>query len=1060
MLGSGRHEARQALPASCGLVGALAFAVSLGAERLPIKSYSIADGLADDQVNAIVQDRRGFIWFGTAEGLSRFDGIGFVNFGVADGLPAPGFVNDVLESRDGSLWIATESGLCRFAAHEPGERLRRPLCEPWRLAAADSTAGATNVRTLFEDDAGRLWAGAQDGLFVAEPSRGPPSFRQVDLPLACRGAFRSGVRAIVGDGSAGLWLATACGVARLRADGGVRQYPVGDWPKDDRIFDLARDGAGRLWIAHVGNGIFVWIPPGADFVPAAGWTLEAEAARQRAAQPRSPRIPTAGQRPLLPRRAGDVEHWLHAEGLPSGEARQNLLLARDGTVWIGTTHGLAQFDGETLHAFSTRNGLSDDTARPLLEDTSGNLWFGSATAGAMRLVREGFTTFTEDDGLRGPQVRAIFEGPGGELYVESAGQRDVIHRLDGDRLTAVEAPVPPGDRLTGWGFRQIGFLSRDGEWWLPGTEVSRYSKVRRLENLPRAVARRYGRDDGLGGSDVYTLFEDSHGDVWVGTWGPGFLSRLRRSARRFETFGTQQSVPAAPSTAYAEDGHGRLWIGFADGTVLTHSEAGFRRIGSLSTSSEVHALFFDHLGRLWVGTGQGALRVESPASPVPSVASYGRAQGLPSEEVTCFAEDLSGHLYLGTHRGIVRLEPAGGEMRHYTTADGLANNQLTTAFRDRRGDLWFGTRRGLSRLRPRESVRIPPPPLVLTALAIGGQPVPLSERGEQSVQDLRLPPGADRLAVSVASLSFVAGERPRYEHRLGEGEWSTASEERTLLLANLRPGRYRLEVRAAGAPRAWSSGPATVDFRVVAPFWRRGWFLAALVVSLASVAGALSRARVVRLLAVERLRTRIASDLHDDIGASLSRIAILSEVAKVETAAAPVRHLDEIGEEARGLVDSMSDIVWAINPRADNLASLVARLRKFASGMLEPLGVGLDFETPREAAAIALAPEQRQHLFALLKEAVANIARHAGARQARLRLSLERGRLLAEVSDDGRGFSAVEVGEVADEEQGNGLRNMRRRALVLGGDLQIDSRPGAGTRLRLDIPLAPPGRMA
>jgi len=1043
---------------SCGLAFMLACAASLEGERLPIEVYSIAEGLADDQVNAIYQDRRGFIWFGTADGLSRFDGVGFVDFGVEDGLPAPSFVNDVLEARDGSLWVATASGLCRFAAQRRGERLaRRPLCESSPLAPSGSNPGDVNVQTLFEDDEGRLWVGAFEGLFVAEPVRGAPSFRRVVLPLTCRGGQRSGVRAIVGDGSAGLWLATACGVARLGRDGVVRQYPISASPGDDRIFDLALDGAGRLWIAHVANGIFVWMPLAGDFSPGPGWTLEGEADRQRRVETHSPRSRDASRPPPMPERPGDAAHWTHAEGLPSGDARQKLLLARDGTVWIGTTHGLAQYDGETLRAFSTRNGLSDDAARPLLEDTAGNLWLGSATAGAMRLAREGFTTFTEDDGLLGPQVRAIFEGPHGELYVESAAERDLIHRLDGDRFTAVAAPVAPGARLTGWGVRQIGFLSRDGEWWLPGAGVSRYSRVAQLEDLPSATRRRYGAAEGLGGSDVFTLFEDSRGDVWAGMWGPGFLSRFRRAAGRFETFGPAQGVPESPSTAYAEDGQGTLWIGFADGTVLARSEAGFRRVGSLSTSSEVYALFFDHLGRLWVGTDHGALLANDPASPAPRVARYDRGQGLPSDGVTCFAEDRSGRLYLGTHRGIVRLGP-GGELRRYTTADGLANNRVTTAFRDRRGDLWFGTRRGLSRLVPRESAPVAPPPLVLTALAVGGDPVPLSERGERSVEGLRLPPGAERLAISVASLSFVPGERPRYEHRLNEGEWSPPSEERTLLLANLGPGHYRLEVRAVSEPGGGSAEPATVDFQVVAPFWRRGWFLAALAVSLASVAVALYRARVLRLLAVERLRTRIASDLHDDIGASLSRIAILSEVAKVEAAAAPVRYLEEIGEEARGLVDSMSDIVWAINPRADTLSSLVARLRKFAGGALEPLDVVLDFEVPPEAASVALAPEQRQHLFALLKEAVANIARHAGARRARLRLSLGRDRLVAEVADDGRGFSTLATEEA--EEQGNGLRNMRRRAVALGGELHIESRPGEGTRLRLDMPLAPAGRVA
>lgn len=1027
-----------------------ALTAPVAGERLPIRVYTIADGLAHDQVNAVYQDRQGFIWFGTGEGLSRFDGQGFASFGVDDGLPPPGSVTDLLETRDGSLWVATDNGLCRFlSAAGARARAQRPLCLAVDLGPSKSGSAPT-VRTLFEDGGGRVWVGTTEALLVSET---PPSeFSPVRTGAICRGEFVPGVRAIEADGAGGLWLGTSCGLAHLSADGHTRHYPIQLLADDDRVFDVALDGKGNLWISHVSGGVLIWRPPGLDFEPPAGWALDVEARRQRARSP-------GGGRASLPAQPGDVVQWTTRDGLPGDHARQKILPAQDGTVWIGTSFGLAHFDGETLHSYFTRNGLSDNGAIPALEDSAGNLWFGSLAGGAMRLLREGFTTFTEEDGIHGWVVRSIHEGGDGELYLEIGGSVNALHHRDGDRFTAV---LP--ERHWGWGLRQTGFLSREREWWVPGNGVSRYPRDLPFEDLPRTRARLYAPADGLGGWDVYTLYQDSRGDVWAGTWGPGYLSRWQRASDRFATFGSENSVPQAPATAFAEDGHGRLWIGFSDGTLLSFAlgaeDVRFDRhsLGD-PPASGISSLFFDRNRDLWVGTQDaGAYRVTAPGSATPSIARWTREQGLPSNQVACFVEDVDGRLYIGTHRGLVRLDPASGELRHYTIADGLANNRLTTAFRDREGEVWFGTLGGLSRLRPRENPRPQARPLVLTAIEIAGQPVPLSERGERHVRGLRIPAGSDRLSLSVAILSFVAGERPRYEYRLGEGGWSPPTAERTLVIANLRAGRHRLSLRGVGGG-VENAEPATVDFRVLAPFWRQPWFLALAAALLALIAVALYRARVARLLAVERLRTRIATDLHDDIGASLSRIAILSEVAKLKAADGPRDHLDEIGEEARGLIDSMSDIVWAIQPQSNDFSSLVWRLRKFASGALEPQGVALDFQVPAEPA-VPLSAAQRQHLFALLKEAIANSARHARARRVLVRLSLAPGRLLAEVADDGRGLADAAKGGVDEELRGNGLRNMRRRAAALGGELRIETQSGSGTRVRLEVPLGRAGEVA
>lgn len=230
-----------------------------------------------------------------------------------------------------------------------------------------------------------------------------------------------------------------------------------------------------------------------------------------------------------------------------------------------------------------------------------------------------------------------------------------------------------------------------------------------------------------------------------------------------------------------------------------------------------------------------------------------------------------------------------------------------------------------------------------------------------------------------------------------------------------------------------------------------------MVLCVAGLAYALYRYRVARLLEVERMRTRIATDLHDDIGSGLSRVAIMSEVVKRQTGAATpqaVPLLTEIAESARVLVAAMRDIVWAIDPRSDDLSSLLSRVRQFASDVLEPTKTKLAFLVPPELDKVRLDPERRRHLYLIFKEAINNIARHADCASASLCITVAHNRLTAEIRDDGHGFAVPHPQQTATNgQEGHGLENMRHRVAQLGGQFSLDSAPGRGTCLRLTIPL-------
>jgi signal transduction histidine kinase len=334
-------------------------------------------------------------------------------------------------------------------------------------------------------------------------------------------------------------------------------------------------------------------------------------------------------------------------------------------------------------------------------------------------------------------------------------------------------------------------------------------------------------------------------------------------------------------------------------------------------------------------------------------------------------------------------------------------------------------------------------------------PYPVSDLGARSLQDLTLRPDQNTLAFEFLTLEF-AEEAVRYQYRMegAETSWSSATEDRAVRYAGLSPGSYRFVVRAVDAD-GHGGEPATVAFVVVNHVWKRPWFLALAGLALVGVAYAGYRVRLAHLLALERVRTRIATDLHDDIGSSLSRVAILSEVARRQVDGHDEARslLEDIGTTARTLIDATSDIIWAIDPRRDAVGPLAARVREFAGGLFSAGGARVRVQAEPEVEHVHLEPVGRRHLYLALKEALNNAARHARCREVTVRLAVHGRRLVAEVADDGCGFVPCEPAPDASTRGGRGLGSIRERAAALGGTLVVESAPGRGTVLRLEVPI-------
>jgi signal transduction histidine kinase/ligand-binding sensor domain-containing protein len=756
------------------------------------------------------------------------------------------------------------------------------------------------------------------------------------------------------------------------------------------------------------------------------------------------------------------------DGLP-GNQIEALLETSDGRFWVGVAGGLAVYmaGADRFEGYTTAQGLSDPGVKALAEDGDGNLWVGTEASGVMRIARHGFTSYTQADGLTGTRIASLFVDQAGELCVQTSaailGAVWSLDCFDGNRFHSTRPGYPRRIKHFGWGWNQTVLQDHTGEWWIPtGQGLCRFGRAERARDLVgRAPSRVYTTRDGLPDNDIFRLFEDSRGDIWVSTAGKPHdsLTRWERTTGHFRVYSEADGLPAilSPAMAFAEDRFGQIWVGLSDqglacfrnGRFTVYSESDGVPRGLISS------LYLDRAGRLWIATSRGGLvQVDHPGEVRPSFMVYATGQGLSSNTVHSIIEDRWGRIYAGTARGVDRLDPATGLIKHYTIADGLPRGELIVARHDRHGGLWFGSKLGLSRLVETPDRLSMPPQVLISGVHVRGIAQPSALIGQSSVAGLVLQPNQNQVQLDFVGLGFAPGESLRYQYRLwgSDRDWSTPTEHRMVNYASLEPGAYRFEVRALNTDGTLSSHPATVAFTILSPIWRRWWFLSAAGIILATLIYLLHQDRQAKLLAaVAHMRARIATDLHDDIGSTLTQIAIVSEVARrkaegtCEQAAGP---LSDIAAMSSELVDAMGDIVWAINPKHDHLSNLEHRMRRFAGDILSARNVDLEFCVPPEYEDFRISADIRRQVFLIFKEAVNNIVRHSYSTRAAVEFAVIEDDLTLRLSDNGRGFTPSAV-------SGNGLVNMQKRAADLGGIVALESTPGKGTSLMLRIPLGP-----
>ena len=908
--------------------------------------------------------------------------------------PPDNEIISVIQARDGYLWMGTLHGLVRF------DGIKFTVCNE------NNTPGLTSdgIVHLFEDNETNLWVGTESsGLLVIKDGQ----IRNFDSE---GGAFRGKVVYAYEDEATNVWFYTEDGHSFRYHDGHLHSEV-----STSLLFRATRmrvpDASGFWQILH-----------------------------------------------------GRVQKWttnrLEKDFGPSPWGNAIVTSAckdSNGNLIVGTLGaGVFWYDANGKYQnISTNQGLSSVYVLSLCLDREDNLWVGTDGSGLDRIKRKAFDT---PDDLHPWATQSLSEDASGGLWV-AFGALGVSYWTN----TSAEY-FYPGEHQDAWGVlvdhqQRIWVGTRDDGLFL--FETNHFVSAPSAEVL---------------GPTIFALFESRDGQLWAGTQkGLGNFD-----GQKWKLLTTGDGLSENTVRAIAEDAGGNLWIGTESRGLNLFKEGKFisyRAGGDGLPGDDISCLCADKDGVLWVGTsGHGLARFENGRW-----ARYAGTNGLASDSISYITEDGEGNLWIGSNAGLMRIPKkslndfASGvtnviSCRTYGKADGLPTRECSAGSQPATcvtadGRLWFPTIKGLASVNPAQlKPHLQPPTVLVESVLVDGREQNTNRLDSAWQSSVTVPPGGEELEIHYTALNFSVPELVRFKCWLEghETSWSQAGDERLARYPKLPPGHYRFHVQACNEDGVWSSPDAAVLEVTVQPqFWQTGWFRAAGVVFIlgivASIVRYLSTQKLHRQLqslqqreALEKERARIARDLHDQLGANLTQVALLGEMAEADKnePAEIELHAQQISQTARETTRSLDEIVWAVNPANDTLDGLVNYAGKYAQEYLALAGLRCRAELPSQLPAVPIPPEVRHNVFLAFKEAVHNVVKHARATEARIRLRLEPETFILEIEDNGRGVQNLDA-----KQNRNGLRNMKKRMDDIHGEFSIAPGANGGTIVRLKVPI-------
>ncbi|MBI5217069.1 MAG: ATP-binding protein [Ignavibacteriae bacterium] len=1023
----------------------LVIAASAQFENIHFEHLTVEDGLSQNTVLNIFQDSEGFLWFGTQDGLNRYDGFTFTTFKThpADSTSiSDNFVRRIYEDRSGNLWFGTLTGLNKY------KRATQSFTRFLPNATKKSSLLSGDIMAIHQDREGLLWIGTKNG-----------GLHKLDIQTNLVTSFNMesfksteySVMAMYEDDNEVLWLGTSKGLYMLNKERTAFMnlgIPT-EQPGDNMVYSIVEEHSGTeriLWLGTTSGGLVKYVPSSKVFTRFSN--------------------------------QGETQNTL------KGNRVWSMCKDRNGMLWLGTDQGVNIFDTRKEkftfvgHTPDKPGALSANQILSVFEDKSGVIWLGALNGGVNKYNRrsERFGHILRDPmnpkSLSHNSVWCFLEDDKKNLWVGTEGGVSVFS-ADGE-LETIYKHDERNSRSLSFDVAVTMCQDRKGNIWV-GTRGGGLNLFDEQSKSFRRIQEVQSKANGLSSNQIIVSYEDKAGTIWFGADGGGLIKMLpfdgdiRKTELKFKTYRNNPADSTSISNDVIgfiyEDKSGSFWIGTIGGGLnkMNRANGTFTRFqhnpsdsNSLSNNI-VTSIYEDAKGILWLGTGAGLNRFDPTTQQFNH---YTEADGLPNDFIYGILPDDDGNLWLSTNRGISRFIISNltvqedrtllkKRFRNFDIYDGLQGYEFNANayYRSSSGELFFGGPNGFNRFFPnriKDNQNIPS--VVVTSfrrldkLEEGWSP------GREATVELS---HTDYFfSFEFVALDFTDPITNQFQYMMeGFDEfWIDAGTRRYVTYTNLDAGTYVFRVRGSNNDGVWNERGTSVKVIINPPFWQMWWFALLVILFIVSILYLMYRYRLGQIHKIEHLRVRLASDLHDELATNLSSIAMFGELLqKSESLDEQTKsNLHErIVSLSRESVNSIREIIWTIDPKPDKLHTLLLRFRDLIQFTCHARNIELVFEIPpkEEIATVFLSSEVRKEFWLMIKEAVNNTVKHANCTQITLQATYDAGLITIRIRDNGAGFDPKRTF------RGKGLANMLMRANNLNGSFDIVSEKGKGTTI-------------